>query len=224
MPLTVVYSRSVCPGLSPVRSKLVLWSLAGWLLIGGCGSPESETNPPSSAANMPDGSVDRLWLRDSNEREVNPFSGNDTSAIVFLFTRADCLISNRYAPEVRRIVEDFTSQGVRFWLVYPNPAATPKTIRLHLAEFDYPCDALLDPDHKLVQLTGVEVTPEVAVFDRDHKLIYHGRIDDRYVDYGQTRPKPTRHDLKVVLKAVLDGHPVAEATTKAVGCFISDLQ
>ena len=45
-----------------------------------------------------------------------------TKAIVFLFTSTDCPISNRYAPEVRRIAEAFGSKGVVFRLVYPSPA------------------------------------------------------------------------------------------------------
>ena len=42
-----------------------------------------------------------------------------TKAIVFLFTSTDCPISNRYAPEVRRIAEAFGPKGVVFRLVYP---------------------------------------------------------------------------------------------------------
>src|SRR5216117_140562 len=56
-------------------------------------------------------------------------------AIVFLFTSTDCPISNRYAPEVRRIVSTFASQGVAFRLVYPNPAEQPPAIREHIAAF-----------------------------------------------------------------------------------------
>ena len=40
-----------------------------------------------------------------------------TKAIVFLFTSTDCPVSNRYAPEVRRIAEAFGSKGVAFRLV-----------------------------------------------------------------------------------------------------------
>ena len=55
-------------------------------------------------------------------------------------------------------------------------------------------------------------------------MVYRGRIDDRYVDVGEVRGRPGRHDLEEVLKAVLAGEPVDPRTTKAMGCYISDMQ
>src|SRR5581483_2466179 len=60
-----------------------------------------------------------------------------TRAVVFIFTSTDCPISNRYAPEVRRLVERFGGQGVVFRLVYPAAADSDTAIRAHLSAFDY---------------------------------------------------------------------------------------
>ena len=54
---------------------------------------------------------------------------------MFLFTSTDCPISNRYAPEVRRVVGEFSRKGVVFRLVYPNPAEQAGAIREHMAAF-----------------------------------------------------------------------------------------
>jgi hypothetical protein len=56
------------------------------------------------------------------------------------------------------------------------------------------------------------------------RLVYHGRIDDRFVDFGQTRRAPTTHDLEQVLDAVLAGKPAPEAAAPAVGCYIADMK
>ena len=146
-----------------------------------------------------------------------------TRAIVFLFTSTDCPISNRYAPEVRRIAQAFTSKGVVFRLVYPNSAEDAATIREHMAAFSYAGDAqaLRDPTHALVKFVGATVTPEAVVW-AGGRVVYRGRIDDRYVDLGVERPAPTRHDLADALTASLGGKPVPHPTTQAVGCFISD--
>lgn len=162
-------------------------------------------------------------LADLDNHLVDPFlAAENSKAIVFLFTSVDCPISNRYAPVVQRLYQTFAVQGVSFWLVYPNPAESPAAIRDHLKAFNYPVHALRDPKHELVKLTSVVVTPEVAVFDRAHTLVYHGRIDDRYVSLGVERPAPTRQDLADALTATLAGTRVREATTQAVGCFIAD--
>jgi hypothetical protein len=169
------------------------------------------------------GAAPSVHLKDPDNHVVDPFqAAPGVKAIVFLFTSVDCPISNRYAPVVQRLNAMFAPQGVQFWLVYPNPFDTPDTVRQHLKAFSYSPGALLDPDHALVKLAKASVTPESAVFDRQGRELYHGRIDDRYVAIGVERPAPTRHDLEDALAAALAGRPIAQATTQAVGCFISD--
>jgi hypothetical protein len=148
----------------------------------------------------------------------------DTKAIVFLFTSTDCPISNRYAPEVRRLVAAFAPQGVVFRLVYPAAADTPEAIRTHMAAFSYEgaAGALRDPALALVKFAGATITPEAAVY-ANGRIVYRGRIDDRYVDLGVERPKASTHDLEEAIAAVVAGKPVKHATTQAVGCYIADL-
>jgi hypothetical protein len=146
-----------------------------------------------------------------------------TRAIVFIFTSTDCPISNRYAPEIRRIADRFSPEGVVFRLVYPNPAEEATSIREHMTAYAYAgaLEPLRDPALALVKFTGVTVTPEAAIV-ANGKVVYRGRIDDRYVDLGRERPAPTRHDLFDALAAIVAGKPVPQAVTQAVGCFISD--
>ena len=160
-------------------------------------------------------------LPDLDGRVVDPFAASaGASAIVFLFTSVDCPISNRYAPVVDRLHETFQSQGTAFWLIYPNLSESAERIRTHLDAFGYHLRALRDPQHALVKLAGASVTPEVALYDRRQRLVYHGRIDDRYVSLGLERPVPTKHDLEDALSATLAGKPLREAAAPAVGCFI----
>ncbi len=146
-----------------------------------------------------------------------------TKAIVFLFTSTECPVSNRYAPEIRRIAEAFGPKGVVFRLVYPDRADDAGKIREHMAAYAYAgvMDPVRDPALALVKFTGATITPEVAVV-AGGRVVYRGRIDDRFVDLGRERPAPTRRDLFEVLTAIEAGKPSPEATTQAVGCFIAD--
>ena len=66
----------------------------------------------------------------------------DVKAIVFLFTSTDCPISNRYAPEVKRLASAFVPQGVLFRLVYPDPhEGQARTEAVLHANGDYDADA-----------------------------------------------------------------------------------
>jgi len=144
-------------------------------------------------------------------------------AIVFLFTSTDCPISNRYAPEVRRLAERFRPDGIIFRLIYPNPSDTADAIRDHVTAFGYAgaMEPFRDPAQSLVKFAGATVTPEAAVY-AGGRIVYRGRIDDRYVDLGRERAAPMVHDLADALTAVMSGKPVAQPVTQAVGCFISD--
>jgi hypothetical protein len=155
---------------------------------------------------------------------VDPLAvGGEVKAIVFLFTSTDCPISNRYAPEVHRLVDQYGQKGVQFRLVYPNPADTASSIREHMTAFSYAggIEAYRDPKQTLVKFVGATITPETAVVVNG-RVVYRGRIDNRYVDLGLERPAATKHDLGDALAAILAGKPVAEPVTQAVGCFIAD--
>ena len=140
---------------------------------------------------------------------------------VFFFTTSDCPISNRYAPEIQRLAAAY-GDNAKFVLVYPVASDTEDVITAHRKKFGYSLEYVRDNDQKLVKRIGVTVTPEVAVM-KDDTVLYRGRIDDRYVELGRERPKPTTHDLEDALKAAIAGKPVARRQTQAVGCILTDL-
>jgi hypothetical protein len=162
-------------------------------------------------------------LPDLDDRAIDPFKlPAGTKAVAFLFVSVECPISNRYAPEVRRLHDKFTAQGVAFSLIYPNPMEPVAAIRRHLEDYSYPMRALRDPRQELAKAAGATITPEAAVFDSHGSLLYRGRIDDRYVSLGVERPIASRRDLDEALTDIVAGKAPRQATTQAVGCFIAD--
>jgi thiol-disulfide isomerase/thioredoxin len=160
---------------------------------------------------------------DLDGRAVNPFSANSGKVVVLVFLRRDCPVSSRYAPVIQQISKQY-SDLASFWLVYPDKSDSPEAIRKYLQEYGYHLPAVRDPEHVLVKLGRAQITPEVAVFDRGHQLVYDGRIDDWYVDLGRARPSPTTHELDDAIRAALAGKPVAKSEVRGVGCYISDLE
>jgi AhpC/TSA family len=156
-------------------------------------------------------------------RRVNPLGDSSAKAVVFVFTRSDCPISNRYAPELERLYEKYGPSGIDFWLVYVDPSESDDSIRRHVHEYGYRFGALLDRKHQLVAMAKPVVTPEVAVY-AGGQMVYRGRIDNRYVSFGQARRAATEHDVEQVLESLAAGRPVAPRTTHAIGCFIEDLK
>lgn len=156
-------------------------------------------------------------------RSTDPLA-DSAAANVFLFVRTDCPITNRYAPELARIAREFESRGARFWLIYDDRSESVDSIRQHVAEYRFPGTPLRDPNHQLAALAHAKVAPESAVFDSAGQLIYHGRIDDRYVDFGKARAAADTHDLEDAIRAVLEHKPVPQPETRAVGCALADIE
>jgi peroxiredoxin len=156
-------------------------------------------------------------------KPVDLLAGAGTKAVALIFVGVDCPISNRYAPDLQRLEQDYAPRGVAFYLVYPDPAITPDAARRHAAEYGLSFPALLDREHQLVELTGVEVTPEAAVLGADGKVLYVGRIDDRWVDLNQRRPQASRHELRNALEAAIEGRVPPLAAGHPVGCYIEPL-
>jgi hypothetical protein len=158
-------------------------------------------------------------VTDLNGRRVAPLESR-ARAVVLVFTAVDCPISDRYAPEVRRLAARLVADGVDVWIVYANAGESAVAARAHAGAFAYGVPVVLDGAGELAARAEVAVTPEAAVFDAERRLVYRGRIDDRYVDFGVDRPAPTTHDLDDAVTAVLAGRPVARPAVPAVGCAI----
>jgi thiol-disulfide isomerase/thioredoxin len=160
---------------------------------------------------------------DLDGQPVNPLAADSGKVVVLLFLRRDCPVSSRYAPVIQRIGKRYADRAT-FWLVYPDKGDSPQAIRKYLHDFGYDLPALRDPQHALVKIARVQITPEVAVFDRGHNLVYDGRIDDWYVDLSRAKPTPTTHELDDAIRAALAGKPADKSEVRGVGCYISDLE
>jgi peroxiredoxin len=154
---------------------------------------------------------------DLDGRSVDPLAGGGVTALLFVATT--CPLSNRSAPELRRLYDQWRGRGVAFYLVYPDdPAAA---VRAHQAAYGLPLPALRDPRHRLARAMGVTVTPEAIVY-RGRNRIYRGRIDDRVIDFARERPLPTTHELADALAAAVAGRAPAVSEAPAFGCALTD--
>jgi AhpC/TSA family len=160
---------------------------------------------------------------DLDGHAVDPFAAASGKPVVLIFLRRDCPVSGRYAPVVQKISREYADRA-SFWLVYPDRTDNPQDIRKSVADYGYQLPVLRDPEHALVKLSRVQITPEVAVFDGDHRLIYDGRIDDWYIDLSRARPAPTTHELREAITAAAARTTLAHKEVRGVGCYIADVE
>jgi hypothetical protein len=172
-----------------------------------------------------------VYGKDINGHDVTSISAHDTKYVVAIFVATDCPISNRYLPLLVRLSKQFAPRSVRLWLVYPNAGDTLASVHAHQSQ--YPAAAslpqLIAPDSRFLVHAKVHVTPEAAIFHADpppggsimsQPVLWHGRIDDRYLTFGTQRPAATHHDLVDALNAALAGRQPTAPAAPPVGCAI----
>jgi hypothetical protein len=164
---------------------------------------------------------------DLDGKPVNELAPAESPAVVLFFAASDCPVSNRYIPEIQRLTTEFGPRGVRVWFVYPNPGDDAKTVRAHDTAYAITdANTALDTKQTLVKMAHVTVTPEAAIFVPEAgrlREVYHGRVDDRYISFGQERPRAQHHDLEDAIRAVLAKQAVQQPGGPAIGCSIVTL-
>lgn len=139
--------------------------------------------------------------------------------VCLLIVGTDCPISNAYAPELARIVDDFEEAGVRFYLVYSARWLSTDDALHHALEYGLKGEVVLDASLEIAQALGATRMPEAVLLSATGEAIYQGRIDDRYPAPGaKRREHPTSFDLREALQAYTTGKPVQTSRTPAVGC------
>ena len=161
-------------------------------------------------------------VRDVAGRLQTPLAPKDKKATIFFFLLPDCPISNSYAPEIKRICADYELKKIAAFVIHADPDVTVNQAKKHAKDHGLACPVLLDPAHVFVKKAGVTIAPEVAVLAPDGKVLYRGRIDDWYIDYGKRRGEPSQRDLRNALDAIVQGKAVATPTTKAIGCYLPE--
>ena len=207
---TLRYTRSVRTQQIHTYRPLVWIALSIWAALPGCGGQRLSLQLAPETA-----------FRDVNGKMQQPLSGNPPATVIIFITN-DCPIANAYAPEINSMVAEYKPRGVAFWLAHVDGDLSLEDARKHARDFGYRCPVIMDTHHMLSQAIGATVTPEAAVIDTQRRLVYRGRIDDRYIDFGKKRFAPTQRDLRAALDAVLEGLDVPCPRTRAIGCFIPD--
>jgi peroxiredoxin len=212
-----IYERPIGPA---IRREL----FARWMPPQISARPGSR--PGSSPASQSIGSSQSrrdLRVKAIDGKVYTPLATANKKASLLLFVLPDCPVCNAYAPEIKRLCNDYEPRGVNVFIVHADPDVTVEEARKHARDYQLSCPVLLDPVHTLVKRAGAKMAPEAALLNSDGTVVYLGRIDDLFADYGKKRVQSTQHDLRNALDAVLAGKFVPAPLAKPIGCHIPPL-
>ena len=97
---------------------------------------------------------------------------------------------------------------------YPQDA--PEKMAEEKQQRRYTFPYLFDDSQEVAKAYRAACTPDIFLFDADHKLYYRGQFDATRPDNGQ----PTGEDLDAAVEKLLAGEPAPEPQYPAAGCNI----
>ena len=143
--------------------------------------------------------------------------GPDGRAVCFAFLHPSCPLAQEYAPVIEKLADEFANEGIRLVGVVCE-FDDPKEVEAYRTTFGLTFPIYRDTEFKLAEALDATVTPEVVLVDRERRIRYAGRIDDRYKIRGVMTPGDADPELANAIGDLVAGREIREPRTKATGC------
>lgn len=162
-------------------------------------------------------------LKDYRGKDHKLSDSDDKKAVVIIFLGTECPLAKLYAPRLAELSTKYSEKGVAFLGINANRQDSITEVAAHARIHELKFPVLKDVGNRIADAMGAVRTPEVFVLDQEHKIRYHGRIDDQY-GVGYIRENVTREDLAIAIDELLAGQAISKPSTEAVGCFIGRIR
>ncbi len=147
-------------------------------------------------------------------------SYGDAEALVLVQSCNHCPYVQAWEGRLSAIARDYADRGVRVVAVNSNDAQSHpedsfEEMQKRAASQGFAFDYLHDEPQAVARELAAERTPEVFLYDRDRRLVYHGAIDD-----NRDEDAVSQRYLRDAIAAVLSGQEPPVSETPAVGCTV----
>lgn len=142
-------------------------------------------------------------------------------ALVVMFICNHCPYVQAIESRLIELAHTYSKKGVAFVGICSNddkeyPEDAPGELLKRWREKNYAFPYLVDESQMIAKAFGAVCTPDLYLFDSNHRLAYRGRLDDSWKN-----PKLVqKQELKAALDSVLSGKPVNSLQNPSMGCSI----
>jgi peroxiredoxin len=160
-------------------------------------------------------------LPDTNGKTVSLADYQNTPLLV-LFICNHCPYVKHIREGLAQLARDYTPKGVGIVAISSNdvenyPADSPAQMKEEAKSAGYIFPYLFDETQAVAKAYRAACTPDIYLFDKSHKLVYRGQMDDSRPSNGVP---VTGKDLRAALDAVLAGKAISSSQKISMGCNI----
>ncbi len=159
-----------------------------------------------------------LPATDSKKYSLNSFA--DKKALVIVFSCNHCPYVQAYEDRIIEIQKNY-AKDVQVIAIssnedenYPEDSFENMKARAQMKKFNFPY--LHDETQNIAKAYGATHTPEIFLFDKERKMVFHGKIDDNWQEPQNVKSKYLRN----AIDDLLNGKQISVPETFTIGCTI----
>jgi peroxiredoxin len=178
--------------------------------------PVSDSLPIGSPVPKPD-----VKMKDITGTEVSFKDAQKKNGLLVMFSCNTCPVVRRYQSRTLEVSKYASGKDIGVILLNSNEATRDdgdsyNDMKDFAKEHQYNFNYVLDKNSEMADAFGANRTPEVFLFNKEGKLVYHGAIDDN----ANSPDQVTRKHAIVAIDEMIAGKDISMKETRSVGCTI----
>lgn len=159
-------------------------------------------------------------LTGTDDKKYSLDSFKDKDALIVVFSCNHCPYVKAYEDRLIQIQNDYKDKLAVVAINandsdnYKEDSFENMKRRYNEKNFNFPY--LRDEDQSVAKAYDATHTPEIFLFDKERKLVFHGKIDDNW----QEPDKVKNHYLRDALDELFAGKQISVPETFTIGCTI----
>ncbi|OHC03614.1 MAG: peroxiredoxin [Planctomycetes bacterium RIFCSPHIGHO2_12_39_6] len=141
--------------------------------------------------------------------------------LLVVFTCNHCPYANAVWPRLIKLARYARDLGINTVAINPNlhpdyPEDAPEKMLEKMVKLGIEFPYLVDETQQIAKAFKAQCTPDIYLFNKEHKLVYHGRIDNNWQDES----KVTKEELKEAIVNLVNNKPISQKQYPSMGCSI----
>ena len=141
--------------------------------------------------------------------------------LLVIFTCNHCPYAKAVWPRIISLAMHAKNLGIHTVGINPNihpdyPEDAPGVMKEKIREWGISFPYLIDESQNVAREYKAQCTPDIYLFDKNTKLVYHGRVDDNWQDESKVK----KHELREAIDNLAKGKPIESKQVPSMGCSI----
>lgn len=198
--------------------KKILGGFAITALLGSLAFTVATSDPITIGTDLPKAEIK---MQDISGKMVSIKDAAKSNGVLVMFSCNTCPYVLKNQDRTSSIAVYAIKNNIGVIVLNSNEAYRDKddsfdAMKAYAKDQKYKWNYVVDKNHEVADAFGANRTPEVFMFDKNMKLVYHGAIDDNPSDASAVN----REHLKTAINELAEGKEIAVKESKSVGCTI----